>query len=78
MVIKLVANKFLSQYDFLIWEELLLCEKYIFWKLIENFVLFLDTTGCSSELIFENESLEYWGLFHQHFWKIIVVHFDLP
>ena len=31
MVIKLVANKFLSQNDFLIWEELLLCEKYIFW-----------------------------------------------
>ena len=31
MVIKLAANKFLSQNDFLIWEELLLCEKYIFW-----------------------------------------------
>ena len=31
MVIKLAANNFLSQNDFLIWEELLLCEKYIFW-----------------------------------------------
>ena len=31
MVIKLAANKFLLQNDFLIWEELLLCEKYIFW-----------------------------------------------
>ena len=33
MVIKLAANKFLSQNDFLIWEELLLCKKYKFRKL---------------------------------------------
>ena len=52
MLIKLVANNLLSQNDFLIWEELCLCENIYSLRLAKKFVLFLDTTGCSSELIF--------------------------
>ena len=50
MVIQLAANNLLLQNDFLIWEELLLCENINSEKFIEKVVLFLENTGCSSEL----------------------------